>query len=105
MTSANPFTHLYPGPADLRLALGLGPALDGTEPEFVNAMAKIVAAAKKHGKVVGTMGIGEEVAKKRASEGFDFLVSSSASGAMVAGIARELNAARSGVEAAVSSKL
>lgn len=93
------------GPADLRLSLGMGPAIDGTEPEFLDAMNKVVAAAKKYGKVVGTMGIGEEVAKKRAAEGHDFLLSTFDNGAMVAGFTRDLEAAKRGVETAASSKL
>jgi 2-dehydro-3-deoxyglucarate aldolase/4-hydroxy-2-oxoheptanedioate aldolase len=98
-------TGTFLGPADLRLSLGMGPAIDGTESEFLDAMGKVVAAAKKHGKVVGTMGMGEEVAKKRAAEGMDFLLSTFDNGAMVGGFARELAAARKGVEAAASSKL
>lgn len=93
------------GPADLRLSLGMSPAVDGTEPEFLEAMAKVVTVAKKHGKVVGTMGMGEEVAKKRAAEGMDFLLSTFDNGAMVAGFKRELDAARKGVESAAPSKL
>ena len=66
---------VFIGPADLRLSLGLAPAIDGEEPEFVEALQKIVEAAKKHGKVVGCMGIGEAAVKKRVVEGMDFLLS------------------------------
>lgn len=93
------------GPADLRLSMGMPPAVDGTEPEFLDAMGKVVAAAKKHGKVVGTMGMGEDVAKRRASEGHDFLLSTFDNGAMMGGFIRELEAAKKGVDAASSSKL
>lgn len=88
------------GPADLRLSLGMSPAIDGTEPEFVAALDKIRTTAKKYGKVVGTMGMGEEVARKRAAEGMDFLLSTFDNGALVAGWARELAAARKGVTTA-----
>lgn len=66
---------VFIGPADLRLSLGLPPAIDGEEPEFIVALQKIVRVAKKHGKVVGCMGIGEAAAKKQVSEGMDFLLS------------------------------
>lgn len=84
------------GPADLRLSLGMAPAIDGTEPEFLAALDKIRTTAKKYGKVVGTMGMGEEVARKRASEGMDFLLSTFDNGALVAGWARELAVAKKG---------
>ncbi|KAF7190001.1 2-keto-3-deoxy-L-rhamnonate aldolase [Pseudocercospora fuligena] len=85
------------GPADLRLSLGLGPAVDGDEPEFLEALAKIRTSAKKHGKVVGTMGMGQETAKKRAEEGMDFLLSTFDNGAMMAGWAKDLAAAKRGI--------
>ncbi|KAK4499753.1 hypothetical protein PRZ48_007939 [Zasmidium cellare] len=84
------------GPADLRLSLGMSPAIDGTEAEFLEALDRIRTTAKKLGKVVGTMGMGEEVARKRAAEGMDFLLSTFDNGALVAGWARELAAARKG---------
>lgn len=90
------------GPADLRLSLGLSPAIDGAEPEFVAALDRIRTTAKKCGKVVGTMGMGEEVARKRATEGMDFLLSTFDNGALVAGWARELAAARKGVATATA---
>lgn len=90
----------FVGPADLSLSLGLPPAVDSEKKVWVEAMAKVVRAAKKHGKVVGTMGMGEAVAKKRASEGYDFLLSTFDYGAMAAGLARELEAAKKGVDAA-----
>lgn len=95
----------FVGPADLRLSLGMPPAIDGTEPEFLEAMKKIVDVAKKHGKVAGTMGMGEDAAKKRAAEGYEFLLSTFDNGAMVGGFARDLEAARRGVDIASSSKL
>lgn len=86
------------GPADLRLSLGMTPAIDGSESEFTTALERIKNAAKKAGKVVGTMGMGEDVARKRASEGMDFLLSTFDNGALVAAWARELAAARKGAQ-------
>jgi 4-hydroxy-2-oxoheptanedioate aldolase len=46
---------IFIGPNDLALSiLGYVPA-NGNEPEFVNAIEQIVAAAKKHGKWVGRL--------------------------------------------------
>lgn len=90
------------GPADLRLSIGLPPAVDGTEPEFLEAMDQVRSTAKKLGKVVGTMGTGEETARKRAFEGMDFLLSTFDFGALVSGVASDLAAARRGVQAATA---
>jgi 2-keto-3-deoxy-L-rhamnonate aldolase RhmA len=80
----------------LQFSLGMPPALDGAEPEFVNALKKIIDTGKKLGKVVGTMGIGENVARKRASEGMDFLLASFDQGAMMTGMAQDVAAAQKG---------
>ena len=88
---------VFIGPADLRLALGLEPGLDGDEPEFVAALHRITKAAKMHGKVVGCMGIGEATACKRTLEGMDFLLSTFDFGALVGGYAADLARAQSGI--------
>ena len=93
---------IFIGPADLRLSLGMSAAVDGTEPEFVNALQKICQTGKRLGRVVGCMGMGEEVARKRAEEGMDFLLSTFDSGAMANGFAAGLATARTGVERAVA---
>jgi 4-hydroxy-2-oxoheptanedioate aldolase len=62
-------TGVFIGPYDLRLSLGVPGGIDGPEPIFVDAVEKVVATAKKLGKVVGSMGVGEEVARKRANQG------------------------------------
>lgn len=86
------------GPADLRFSLGMGPAVDGPEPEFSGALKQIVDAAKKFGKVVGTMGMGEDQAMKRTAEGMDFLLSTFDYGSVVAGMAQDIAAARRGLQ-------
>jgi len=87
------------GPADLRFSLGFPPGLDGPEPEFAEALEKIIASAKKHGKLVGTVAIGEEVCRKRAAEGMDYLLTGFDFGAMATGLASDMAAARKGIEA------
>jgi 4-hydroxy-2-oxoheptanedioate aldolase len=63
---------IFIGPNDLALALlGYVPA-KGTEPAFVEAIDKIVAAARKHGKKTGTLVLDGEAAKK-AKERFDLV--------------------------------
>ncbi|PIA91609.1 hypothetical protein CB0940_09792 [Cercospora beticola] len=91
---------VFIGPADLRLSIDLEPAIDGEEPEFLAALDKITKAAKKHGKVVGCMGIGEEASYKRGSEGMDFLLSTFDYGAILGGYNADLAKARSGVDRA-----
>lgn len=55
---------LFIGPNDLALSvLGHVPA-KGDEPEFVDAIGKIVAAARKHGKWVGRLSNDGAMAKK-----------------------------------------
>lgn len=98
--SMDAVSGVFIGPADLRLSLGLPPAIDGTEPEFVDALKKIVSVAKKYGKVVGCMGIGEVAAQRRAAEGMDFLMSTFDNGAMASGFASDLAAARKGIQSA-----
>jgi len=93
---------VFIGPADLRLSLGLSAATDGPEVEFLDALRKICDIGKKLGKVVGSMGMGETIAHKRAAEGMDFLLSTFDYGALVGGFASELAAARKGVESAVA---
>ena len=90
------------GPADLRLSLGMEAALDGTEQEFLDALKKIVSAAKRAGKIVGTVAFGEEVAKKRTEDGMDYLFTGFDFGAMLSGIASDISSAKRGADAASS---
>jgi 2-keto-3-deoxy-L-rhamnonate aldolase RhmA len=98
--SMDAVSGVFIGPADLRLSIGLPPAIDGTEPEFLNALKKITSTAKKYGKVVGCMGMGEVAAQRRAAEGMDFILSTFDNGAMVAGFAADIANAKKGVQAA-----
>lgn len=90
------------GPADLRLSLGLPVGIDGPEPDFVDALKKIVGAAKKHGKVVGIVALGEDAIRKRAAEGFEYILSAFDAGSLMSGLATELITARRGVEAGMA---
>lgn len=88
------------GPADLRLSLGLSPGLDGDESEFRDAVKKIIGSAKKHGKVVGTVAMGDGPIKNRVEEGIDFLFTGFDFGALVSGLSMELEASKKSVQEA-----
>lgn len=62
------------GPYDLRLSLGLPGGVDGTEPEFSEALSRICNAAKKSGKIVGSMGTSPESIRARTKLGMTFLL-------------------------------
>ncbi len=95
-------TGVLVGPADLRLSLGMSAAIDGPEPEFADALKKIVATAKRFGKV-GTVALGGEAITKRALEGFDFVLTGFDMGALASGMAQELATARKSVQAGAAN--
>ena len=65
---------LFIGPVDLRIALRCMPSLDGQESTWVNAIEKISAAAKRHGKQLCTVTDGKpESVAKWADLGFHLL--------------------------------
>ena len=60
----------------------------------------MVSTAKKLDKVVGSMGVGSEVSRKRAEQGMDFLLCSLDCSALVRGFKLDIEDARKGVSAA-----
>lgn len=66
-------TAVFVGPVDLRLSMGL-PGGDGEEPEYLNAIRTIVRICKELQKPVGIFAAGEDECRKRASDGFDFIL-------------------------------
>jgi 4-hydroxy-2-oxoheptanedioate aldolase len=63
---------LFIGPADLSLSLGLPAARDNPDKAFVEAIDRVLAACKAHGKIAGIqadVGLG----KRRIAQGFSFL--------------------------------
>jgi 4-hydroxy-2-oxoheptanedioate aldolase len=85
---------LFIGPNDLALSiLGYVPAR-GDEPEFVDAIERIVAAARKHGKWVGCLS-NDGAACKRHLEVFDTVALSYDVRAMQNWYTAELGVARS----------
>ena len=87
---------VYVGPSDLGLALGLPPRGDTDEPRHMAAVAKILAACKKHGVPAGIHTGGLDYAKRRLAMGFDFVTLGTDSGFMMQAAAADLAAVRAG---------
>ncbi len=63
---------IFIGTSDLSFSLGLRGRQD--EPKLDQAVAKIVAAAKKHGKFVGRPALSPQAIKKYQKQGFQFFM-------------------------------
>jgi 4-hydroxy-2-oxoheptanedioate aldolase len=64
---------LYVGPADLSLGLGLGSFADLGDPRLLEALDKVVAAARRHGLVAGIHAPSPEPAARMVERGFRFV--------------------------------
>jgi len=64
---------LYVGPADLSYALGLEPRMDNDHPEHVAAVARILEACRRHGKIAGLHTADPDFARRAAERGFQLL--------------------------------
>jgi 4-hydroxy-2-oxoheptanedioate aldolase len=64
---------LYVGPADLSLALGREQRMDQTDPVMVDAIATVLAAARRHGKVTGLHTGSPSYAQKMIEQGMQFV--------------------------------
>jgi 4-hydroxy-2-oxoheptanedioate aldolase len=93
---------IYIGPADLALGLGLPPNLDKSEPEHVEAVAKILAACQKYGIVPGIQCGSGKSARKYAELGFRFITFTKDSSLLPAAVEKEI-AAVIGGDAAVQN--
>jgi 2-keto-3-deoxy-L-rhamnonate aldolase RhmA len=88
---------LFIGPSDLSFSMGLRGRQD--DPKLQEAIAKVVAAAKRHNLVVGRPAGAEQV-QKFVQEGFQFFQASSELGFMAAGARSLLQAlGKSGADA------
>lgn len=85
---------LFVGPADLGLALGVGPQTDGGDPTYLAARRRVAAAAHAHGLGVGLHGM--EVGAQRAAlaDGVDWVVVASDLTLLTAGTRARLAAMR-----------
>ncbi len=82
---------LFVGPMDL--SVNLGCTGDFTQPHFVEALKRVIAACKRHRKSAGILSRPELVAQHKAL-GFRFLALGSDSGSIVSGLKQGLEAMR-----------
>jgi 4-hydroxy-2-oxoheptanedioate aldolase len=66
-------TGIYIGPSDLSLSMGHTPKLDQDEPAVVDAIEKILTAAKNAGKRAGIHCISTDYARRMIDLGFDLV--------------------------------
>lgn len=87
---------IYVGPADLSLTLGCTPKLDQTEQPVVDALAKIVAACKRHNVVAGLHNATSAYALQMIAQGYRFVTLASDSRFLAARAAEEAAAVKKG---------
>jgi 4-hydroxy-2-oxoheptanedioate aldolase len=85
---------LFVGPADLGLALGLGPQTDGDDPTYLAARRRIVAAAHAHGLSVGLHGVEARAQRGALADGIDWVVVASDLTLLTVGTRAQLAAMR-----------
>lgn len=86
---------VFVGPSDLGQNLGYGPGTDREEPEVVEAMDRVLAAAREHGLAAGIFAGTPEYALRMVEKGFRFVNVSTDARLMASG-ARETIAAMRG---------
>ena len=79
---------LFIGTSDLSFSLGLRGEQD--HPRLEQAVARIVAAAKKNGKFLGRPGLTPEAIKRFRKQGFQFFMAGTETDFMAAGAAQLL---------------
>ncbi|MBV9259592.1 MAG: hypothetical protein JO215_16395 [Ktedonobacteraceae bacterium] len=84
----------FVGPNDLHAQLGFPPSYDGTEPEFVAALERIQAAAKKNHIATGIMTGSGASAAQRVRQGFQMVTVTTDLNSMIAGATRQLHQAQ-----------
>ncbi|KAH7141870.1 Pyruvate/Phosphoenolpyruvate kinase-like domain-containing protein [Dactylonectria macrodidyma] len=104
ITSVEGVSGVFIGPMDLRLSLGLSTA-DGEEPMYQSALDEIIRVSKARGLVVGSLSIGNEVARKRTQEGMDFLVVSTDASGITNGVKADMERANSAINLVLKSSL
>ena len=82
---------LFVGPLDL--SVNLGCPGDFTQPHFIEAIKKVIAACERHGKTAGILSRPELVTQHKAL-GFRFFALGSDTGAIVTGLKQSLDAMR-----------
>jgi 4-hydroxy-2-oxoheptanedioate aldolase len=83
---------VFIGPNDLHHSLGLPPAFDSDNKQFVDCVQHVLKTARKHGVAPGIHVIDAAAASRRIAEGFQFIAIGSEVGMMLAK-AREITRA------------
>jgi 4-hydroxy-2-oxoheptanedioate aldolase len=83
---------VFVGPSDLGQNLGYGPGTDREEPEVLEAIERILAAAREHGLTAGIFTGTPEYASRMVEKGFRFVTISSDARLMAAAAAGALTA-------------
>ncbi len=84
----------FVGPNDLHAQLGLTPSSDGVEPEFMDALERIKAAARKHSVALGIFSSNGEAAAERIRQGFQMISVTTDISSMIAAARQNLQTAR-----------
>jgi 4-hydroxy-2-oxoheptanedioate aldolase len=90
---------IYIGPSDLALAMGLRPHHSPPEPEFVQVIADIMAACRRHGIAAGIQCANGDIAATYAEQGFDMITVASDAAVLAAAVRAQLAAAKAGAAA------
>lgn len=80
---------VFIGPNDLLNSMGKPPAFHSDDPQFTDAIAKVLDACKRHKVPAGIHVVDPAIAKQRIAEGFQFIAIGSEAGMML-GKATEL---------------
>lgn len=84
----------FVGPNDLHAQLGLTPSSDGAEPEFMDALERVKAAARKHSVALGIFSSNGEAAAERIRQGFQLISVTTDISSMIAAATQNLRIAR-----------
>src|SRR5438445_11361222 len=84
----------FVGPNDLHAQLGLTPSSEGAEPEFLDALERIKAAARNHRVATGIFSGGGEAAAERIRQGFQMISVTTDISSMISAATRNLRVAR-----------
>src|SRR5580692_9765962 len=93
---------VYVGPADLSITLGLAPAPDHAEPNFTDALDRVIDACRRHDVIPGIAG-NAETAAKRLEQGFRLVEVASDAGLLGVGAGNALKLVRPNAHAAAKS--
>ncbi len=84
----------FVGPNDLHAQLGLTPSSEGAEPEFMQALERIKAAARHHAIALGIFSSDGHAAAARIQQGFQMISVTTDISSMIAAATQNLRIAR-----------